>query len=108
MSIILPNGDRASKPEPPLRDDGTKKLSFETKTRKKSDGTLEKALFIDGEKLDWSVDVSSMMEAAKMGPKFFKVVQKDIERHFVESVSEFINRKITQDDIKEAIKTGWI
>ena len=48
MSIILPNGDRASKPEPPLRDDGTKKLSFETKTRKRSDGTLEKALFIDG------------------------------------------------------------
>ena len=49
-----------------------------------------------------------MMEAAKMGPKFFKVVQKDIERHFVESVSEFIGRKVTQDDIKEAIKTGWI
>lgn len=109
MNIILPNGDRNPQSlNPPLRPDGTPKLTFETKMRKRSDGTIEKALFIGGEQLDWSVDVSSMMDAARMGPHFFKVVQKDIEKHFVESVSEFIGRKITPNEIKQAIKTGWI
>jgi len=35
-------------------------------------------------------------------------VQKDIEKHFVESVSEVVGRKITPEEIKEATKTGWI
>ena len=69
---------------------------------------IQKAVFIDGEKLDWEVDAQSLMEARRMGPKFFKAVQRDIERHYVESVSEFIGRKVTAQDIKEAIRTGWL
>lgn len=86
----------------------TPKLSFEVKMRKGKNGTIEKAIFIDGELLDWSVDMTSLLDAAKMGPKFFRVVQKDIEKHFVESVSEVVGRKITPKEIKEATKTGWI
>lgn len=115
MSIIIPNGDREFEFTnnnasfiPPSHPDGSPKQRFETKMRKRSDGTIEKALFINGEKLDWSVDISSLMEASRMGPVFFRSVQRDIEKHFVESVSEFIGRKVTPDEIKNAIKEGWI
>lgn len=109
MSIFLPSGDRNIEPiNPPTHEDGTPKLRFETKMRKRSDGAIEKAIFINGEQLDWSVDASSLMEAARMGPTFFRVVQRDIEKHFVDSVSEFVGRKVTPDEIKTAIKTGWI
>lgn len=107
MSIFLPDGSRPDNVTP-TRSDGSPKLRFETKVRKRSDGTIEKAIFIGGEKLDWSVDASSLMEAAQMGPEFFKIVQKDIENHFVESVSDFIRKQVTPEDIKDAIKTGWI
>ena len=86
----------------------TPKLSFEVKMRKGKRDVIEKAIFIDGELLDWSIDMSSFMDAAKMGPKFKRAAQKDIEKHFIESVSEFIGKKVTIDEIKTAIKTGWI
>ena len=43
-----------------------------------------------------------------MGPAYRMSVQKDIERHFVESVSQFLKRNVTIEDIKKAITTGWI
>lgn len=84
------------------------KKTFETKMRANSDGTIEKAIFIGGELLDWSIDVASLMEARKMGPKFFKAVQQDIEKHYLESVSEMVGRHVTLEELKEAIKTGLI
>jgi hypothetical protein len=93
---------------PPLDEKGNPKLSFEVKMRKGNNGTIEKAIFIDGEILDWSVDISSLMEAMKMGPKFYRAAQRDIEKHFTESVSEVVGRHVSADDIKEAIKIGWI
>ncbi len=69
---------------------------------------MENAIFIDGEQLDWSLDVSSLQDAMKMGPKFFAAAQKDIEKHFLESVSDFLGRKITQEELKNATKQGWI
>ena len=109
MSIYIPGGDRNIQPtDPPTHADGTAKLRFETKIRKRKDGTIEKAIFIGGEQLDWAVDASSLMDATQMGPMFFRAVQRDIEKHFVESVSEFVGRKVTPDEIKTAIQTGWI
>lgn len=84
------------------------KKKFEVKIRKNSDGTLERAIFIDGEVLDWTVDLSSFMEAVKMGPKFKKAAQEDIAKHFIDSVSEVLYRRVTMDEIKTAIQTGWI
>lgn len=92
----------------PLLPDGNPMLSFEVKMRKGKSSELEKAIFIDGELLDWQVDLASLMDAMKMGPKFFKEIQKDIGEHFVESVSETIGRPVTNEDIKKATKTGWI
>ncbi|MHA2043194.1 MAG: hypothetical protein ACW99G_00285 [Candidatus Thorarchaeota archaeon] len=92
----------------PLKPDGNPMLTFEVKMRPLPNGTVENAVFIGGEILDWSMDVSSLLEARKMGPKYFKAVQRDVEKHYAESVSEFIGRKVTSEDIQKATKTGWI
>ena len=92
----------------PLDANGKPMKTFEVKMRKGSNGTVEKAIFIDGEVIDWSVDISSLMEAYRMGPKYVAAVQKDIGKHFVDSVSEVLGRKVTTQDIKTATKMGWI
>jgi hypothetical protein len=84
------------------------KKRFEVRYRVHPDGWQEKAVFIDGEKLDYSIDISEYREAVSMGPHMKLAVQKDIERHFTECVSEVLGRYVTLDDIKEAITTGWI
>lgn len=84
------------------------KKTFEVKIRPAKGGGIEKAVFIGGELLDWQVDLNSFVEAMKMGPMYYRAVQRDIEKHFVESVSEFLGRKVTAQDIKEAIKNGFI
>ena len=71
-------------------------------------GKLEKCILIDGELLDWSIDLSSFLDATKMGPMFRKEIQRSIVEHFVDSVSDFLSRKVTIDEIQKAIKTGWI
>jgi|GEM_PF-3531708 DNA-directed RNA polymerase subunit RPC12/RpoP len=92
----------------PMYPDGTPMRRFEVKGRKREDGTVEKGVFIDGEKLDWTVDITSLMDAKSMGPSFFKEIQKDIEKHYTESVGEVLGRKVTALEIKQAIKVGWI
>jgi hypothetical protein len=81
---------------------------FQTLFRAGPNGSFEKAVYIDGEELDWKIDISSFKDAMRMGPMFKREIQRDIELHFVESVSDFLGRKVTIDDIKKAIKTGWI
>lgn len=84
------------------------KLSFEVRMQRGPNNTIKKNIFIDGELLDWSVDVTSLMDAHKMGPYIFQAAKKDIEKHFVESVSEVVGRKVTAQEIKQAINQGWI
>jgi hypothetical protein len=52
--------------------------------------------------------METYMDAMKMGPMYRREIQKNIEEHFTESVSDFLGRKVTIDDIKLAIQTGWI
>lgn len=84
------------------------KKTFKVMIRPDGSGGFEKAIFIDGELLDWQIDLNSYLDAMKMGPMYRKEIQKSIEEHFTESVSEVLGRKITVDDIKVAIHTGWI
>jgi len=84
------------------------KKRFEVMMRRHPNGEIEKKVFIDGVMLDYSIDIHSFREACKMGLQYKLAVQRDIEKHFTECVSEMLNRKVTLDDIKEAIKTGWI
>ena len=84
------------------------KKKFEVMMRGGNNGTIEKAIFINGELLDWKIDMSQFMEAMQMGPKYYRAIQQSIEIHFIDSVSDFLGRKVTMDEIKKAIETGWI
>lgn len=69
---------------------------------------VEKAVFVDGKKLDFTIDVLRFLEAKRKGPKYLFEEQKKIEREFVRSVSEAVGRRITVEDIKRATVEGWI
>lgn len=84
------------------------RLSFEIRMYPGPNGTIKKNIFIDGELLDWSVNVTALMDAYKMGPYIFQAAKRDIEKHFIESVSEVVGRKVTAQEIKQAEKQGWI
>lgn len=100
--------EESLEPQVPLLADGTPMKPFKVMMRAGKNGVVEKAIFIDNEMLDYSVDISSLMDAKKMGMMYFRAAQQDIEKHFTEAVSETIGRKVTADDIKQAIRTGWI
>lgn len=84
------------------------KKRFEVKMRSDGQGGIEKAVFIDGEILDWSIDVESYLKMVRLGPVYAKQAQDDISKHFVESVSDFLKRRVTIQDIENATRTGWI
>ena len=84
------------------------KKKVEVKLRSDGSGGIEKAIFVDDEMLDWQIDMNSYMDAMRMGPMYQREIQRSIEEHFIESLSDFIGRKVTMEEIKEAIKTGWI
>ena len=84
------------------------KKSFEVRIHKDEKGALKQGIFIDGQLLDWSVDLHDLLESKKMGPKFAKSVEIDIIRHFLQSASDFLGRKLSVEEINEAKKNGYI
>lgn len=97
---------------PPLDAKGNFKHRFEVKMRPlgpnpQQDG-VEKAVFVDGKKLDFKIDVLRFLEAKQKGINFLMQEQKKIEREFIKSVSEAIGRKVTTEEIKKATIEGWI
>lgn len=69
---------------------------------------VEKAVFIDGKKLDFKIDVTRFLEAKSKGINFLIEEQKKIEKEFIKSVSDAIGRKVTTEEIKKATVAGWI
>lgn len=97
---------------PPLDKNGNLKKKFEVKMRPlgpdpKNDG-VEKAVFVDGKKLDFKIDVLRFLEAKQKGYSFLIEEQKKIEKQFIKSVSEALGRKVTVEEIKRATLEGWI
>lgn len=84
------------------------KKRFEMRMHPGKNGSVKQGVFIDGELLDWSVEVADIFEARKMGPKFMQSVKMDIVRHFLQSVSEFLNRKVSVEELNEAKNNGYI
>jgi hypothetical protein len=87
----------------PLGPDGRPKKRFEVKT----DGH-RRAIFVDGQLFDWSIDPQSLAEATRMGPEYLKAAKADIQKHFLECMSEIAGRQVTARDIARATKEGWI
>lgn len=97
---------------PPLDEKGIPKLKFEVRMRPlgpdpKKDG-IEKAVFIDGQILDFRIDVFRFLDAKSKGYNFLIEEQKKIEKEFTKSVSSFLGRNVTIAEIKNAILEGWI
>jgi hypothetical protein len=97
---------------PPMDHRGNFKHKFEVKMRAlgsnpKEDG-VEKAVFINGKKLDFKIDVTRFLEAKQKGIEYLLQEQKKIEREFIKCVSEAIGRKVTTEEIKKATIEGWI
>lgn len=84
------------------------KKSFAVRGVTGRDGGIKHAIFIDGEMLDWAIDMHDYLEAMKMGPQYLKSIKIDIVKHFTQSVSDFLNRKVTIEELNQARKTGWI
>jgi hypothetical protein len=84
------------------------KVKFETRIKLHSNGSVEREIWISDQKFDWSVDITSFHEAVRMGSMYKKAVQQDIVKHFVNSVSDFLGRKVTMKEVNEATKRGWI
>jgi hypothetical protein len=89
--------------ERPVGPDGKPKKRFELKTN-----GVQKAVFVDGELFDWDVDHASVAEAMRMGPEYFMAAKKDIQKHFLDSLSEMVGRQLTVKDVAIATKQGWI
>lgn len=97
---------------PPLDAKGNFKHKFEVKMRAlgpnpQEDG-VEKAVFIDGKKLDFKIDVLRFLEAKNKGINFLIEEQQKIEREFIKSVSDALGRRVTTEEIKRATLEGWI
>jgi hypothetical protein len=84
------------------------KVKFETRIFKHANGNLERKIFIDGIMLDYSVDLSSYVEAVQMGPAYEQAIKADIVKHFTNCVSDMVGRKVTYEEVFQATKTGWI
>jgi len=84
------------------------KIPFETRIKLHPNGSVEREIWIGNQLLDWSVDITSFHEAVRMGPMYKKAVQRDIVKHFVESVSDLVGRQVTMQEVNQAIKNGWI
>lgn len=97
---------------PPPDDKGGFKRSFRVMMRPlgpdpRRDG-VEKAVFVDGKKIDFSIDVLRFLEARQKGPKYLIEEQKRIERQFVKAVSDALGRRVTVEEVKKASAEGWI
>lgn len=96
----------------PLDKRGLPKHKFEVKMRvlgpdPKKDG-VEKAVFIDGKKLDFKIDIVRFLEAKTKGINYLIQEQKKIESEFIKVVSDAIGRKVTREELKIATIEGWI
>lgn len=97
---------------PPLDSRGVPKHKFEVKMRvlgsdPKKDG-VEKAVFVDGKKLDFKIDILRFLEAKGRGVDHMIREQKRIESEFIKAVSDAVGRRITKEELKRATIEGWI
>src|SRR3990172_5434024 len=75
---------------------------------------MRKGIFVDGELFDWGIDEDEYNEAVKWAnnqltkEECLLKIHQSIEEHFVESLSEFIGRAVSIEEVQEARASGWI
>src|SRR5882672_11035146 len=71
-------------------------------------GRQRKDIFVDDKLFEYEVDPDSLRKAKQMGPYYFIAAQRELQKHFLDSLSDFMGRKVTQTEVMEATKNGWI
>lgn len=85
------------------------KKKFEVKTHiDPYTGLLKKDIFIDDKLFEWEADPKSWNMMTQMGPAYVQAAKKEIMKHFLDSLSEEIGRKITAGEFMVATQKGWI
>ena len=85
------------------------KKKFEVKTHiDPYSGLLKKDVFIDDKLFEWEVDEKSWKAVKEMGPTYVEQAKGDIMKHFCDSLSDFLGRKVSPQHILMATQKGWI
>lgn len=71
-------------------------------------GLLRKDVFVDDKLFGWEVDGKSWANLMSMGKDAGEIAKVEILRHFCESLSNFVGRKVGPGEIMKAIQTGWL
>ena len=69
------------------------------------------ALFVDGELFDWGIPQHELDKAKKFaGQDIFlkRTVHGDIQRYFLNCLSEFLGQEITIQELNEALEKGCL
>ncbi len=91
-----------------------KKKKFEVKMGfNEDDKTFSQNIYVNGIRFPWSINEKDFSDAMKSNdPQLIAYVQADIVRHFLQSLSEFLERPashpVTTEELEDAKKTGWI
>ena len=73
-----------------------------------SAGIYRRDVFIDDKLFEYEIDQLSLMQAKNMGPEYLSQTKRSIEEHFIDSLSDFLGRKVTAKELIVAIQSGWI
>jgi hypothetical protein len=96
------------------------KVKFEVKPFLDDQQRFVKGIFIDDKYFDWGVDEGNLKEARERAAKlskdispqagnaYLQSIKDSIQKHFLESLSEFMGRIVTESEVNEATKTGFI
>lgn len=81
------------------------KTRFEIRKVKNENGISKKVVYINGNPLDWELDIS-LIKTDNVDTLLNS--QKNLEKDFTNKVSQYLGYEVTYQEIKKAMKTGWI
>lgn len=75
------------------------------------EGETQRAIFVDGELFDWGIDPKELKKATRFAQddaSIKKAIHGDVQKFFVDSFCEFVDKKMTLKEINDAIESGTI
>ena len=85
------------------------KQKFEVRSHfDRNEGIHRRDVFVDSKLFEYEIDQESLQKAKEMGGSYYAAAQRDIQKHFLISLSDFLGREITSVELLQAIQTGWI
>ena len=67
------------------------------------------AIYINDELFDWEIELESLLKAKRVAGNnalMKKAIIGNIQKHFLESLEQFVGRKVSLKELVEAVKKG--